>query len=200
MFPLRILEMPSPRRVVKQPSGFFKDHQSSHLLSLWFEWNDNTWEAQTGATADSADCRLAECKMEVFSIFNQYWFTWYLPLVTLQHTRTAKICVRARKDASRLNISGDGIVKNTSCLKIQCGWIWGLSHSACCLARKSLRGLNLNRAFGNTDCGVALEHRKLISLCCLTVWVVSPRWHARALPNPPGGFERGPGGGGGGGG
>lgn len=43
-------------------------------LSLWFKFNDNAREAQTAA---AADCRLAECKMEVFTISNRYWFTWY---------------------------------------------------------------------------------------------------------------------------
>lgn len=83
--------------------------------------------------------------------------------------------------------------KSTSYLK---GSIWGLSHSACCLTWKSLRGLNLNGAFWNYT--VALEHLKLMSLCCTTVWVMSPPRHAGALRGSPGGFWGRAGAGGGG--
>lgn len=80
-----------------------------------------------------------------------------------------------------------GLGKIPAILKFS--WIWGLSHSAR-LTWKSLRGLHLNRAFWNTEYGVALEPLKLISLCRMTVWVMSPQWHARALPSSPGGFDR----------
>lgn len=88
---------------------------------------------------------------------------------------------------------GIGLEKNPqkpAIFKIHRGSIWGLSHPACCRTRKSLRGLNLNRMFWNTDYTVALEHLKLISLCCMTVWVMSPQWHTRALRSSPGGFQK----------
>lgn len=81
------------------PSGFFKDHQVFIFQKKKPLISYERWEAQTGAAAHFTDCRLAECKMEApppsLSLFNQYWFTWYPPLLPLQHS--AQICVRARK-------------------------------------------------------------------------------------------------------
>lgn len=117
--------------------------------------------------------------MEVFSIFNQYWFTWYPPpLHPPTHSHCTNLC-HSKKILEPLEHFGRYDWKNSTDLKIQRGSVWGLlSHSACCLTRKSLRGLNLNRAFWNTDYRVALEQLKLIS-----VWLCES-CHLNDMPEP----------------